>query len=106
MINGLAYNEALSRAQETLAKVGLGDRTEDRPAQLSGGQQQRVAIARAIVHSPRLIVRDEPTSALDHKTGQHVVGLLEGDRDRRRRALIIVTHDSRIFSMPTASPDR
>lgn len=97
MINGLSYDEALSRAQEALTKVGLGDRTEDRPSQLSGGQQQRVAIARAIVHSPRLIVCDEPTSALDHKTGQHVVELLREIATGEGRALIIVTHDSRIF---------
>jgi putative ABC transport system ATP-binding protein len=97
MINGLSYDNALSRAQEALSKVGLGDRTNDRPAQLSGGQQQRVAIARALVHSPRLIVCDEPTSALDHKTGQHVVELLREIATGEGRALIIVTHDSRIF---------
>lgn len=97
MINGASYNDALTRAAKALAKVGLDDRTEDRPSQLSGGQQQRVAIARAIVHAPRLIVCDEPTSALDHKTGQHVVELLKEIATGEGRALIIVTHDSRIF---------
>jgi putative ABC transport system ATP-binding protein len=97
MINGIGYDEALSRAEEALVQVGLGDRIEDRPSQLSGGQQQRVAIARAIVHAPRLIVCDEPTSALDHKTGQHVVELLTEIAAGEGRALIIVTHDSRIF---------
>jgi putative ABC transport system ATP-binding protein len=97
MINGVGYEQALARAEEALAKVGLGDRIEDRPSRLSGGQQQRVAIARAIVHSPRLIVCDEPTSALDHTTGQHVVELLREIAAGEGRALIIVTHDNRIF---------
>jgi len=97
LINGAAYEQALRRADEALAKVGLADRTTSRPAGLSGGQQQRVAIARAIVHSPSLIVCDEPTSALDHVTGQHVVELLRSVAAGEGRALIIVTHDSRIY---------
>jgi putative ABC transport system ATP-binding protein len=97
MINGISYDEALAKAEETLGRVGLSDRAGDRPTQLSGGQQQRVAIARAIVHSPRLVVCDEPTSALDHTTGQHVVELLREVAAGDGRALIVVTHDSRIF---------
>jgi putative ABC transport system ATP-binding protein len=97
LINGSGYSEALEKAHEALEKVGLGDRTMSRPADLSGGQQQRVAIARAIVHSPTLVVCDEPTSALDHVTGQHVVELLRSVAAGEGRALIIVTHDSRIY---------
>lgn len=97
LLNGAPYAEALSKADEALQRVGLGDRTTHRPSELSGGQQQRVAIARAIVHSPNLIVCDEPTSALDHTTGQHVVELLRSVAAGDGRALIIVTHDSRIY---------
>jgi putative ABC transport system ATP-binding protein len=97
LITGASYPEALRKADEALEKVGLGDRTTARPTDLSGGQQQRVAIARAIVHSPSLIVCDEPTSALDHVTGQHVVELLRSVAAGEGRALIIVTHDSRIY---------
>jgi putative ABC transport system ATP-binding protein len=97
LINGMSYDQALVKASETLERVELGGRQNDRPAQLSGGQQQRVAIARAIVHSPRLVVCDEPTSALDHKTGEHIVELLRSVAGGDGRALIIVTHDSRIF---------
>jgi putative ABC transport system ATP-binding protein len=97
MINGIGYDEAVERAEQTLGRVGLGERAGDRPTQLSGGQQQRVAIARAIVHSPRLVVCDEPTSALDHTTGQHVVELLREVAAGDGRALIVVTHDNRIF---------
>jgi putative ABC transport system ATP-binding protein len=67
------------------------------PAQLSGGQQQRVAIARALVHEPQLIGCDEPTSALDHETGRRVMELLRTVALDAGRALIIVTHDARIF---------
>jgi putative ABC transport system ATP-binding protein len=97
LINGAAYSRALRKADEALEKVGLGDRTSARPTDLSGGQQQRVAIARAIIHSPSLIVCDEPTSALDHVTGQRVVELLRSVAAGEGRALIIVTHDNRIY---------
>jgi putative ABC transport system ATP-binding protein len=97
LINGCGYSEALRKADEALSKVGLRDRSFSRPTELSGGQQQRVAIARTIVHDPNLIVCDEPTSALDHVTGQHVVELLRSVAAGEGRALIIVTHDSRIY---------
>jgi len=97
LINGTGFAEALRKAEDALEKVGLRDRAASRPRDLSGGQQQRVAIARAIVHSPNLIVCDEPTSALDHVTGQHVVELLRSVSAGEGRALIIVTHDSRIY---------
>ena len=97
IINGLRRAEANRRAAEMLARVGLGDRLGSLPAQLSGGQQQRVAIARALVHDPRLIVCDEPTSALDHETGHRVMELLKTIALDDRKALVIVTHDARIF---------
>jgi putative ABC transport system ATP-binding protein len=77
--------------------VGLSQRADHMPNQLSGGQQQRVAIARALVHDPRLIVCDEPTSALDHETGHKVMDLLREVALGDGRALVIVTHDARIF---------
>jgi putative ABC transport system ATP-binding protein len=96
LINGGGRREAIRRAQEVLDRVGLGERAEAAPAQLSGGQQQRVAIARALVHDPKLIVCDEPTSALDHETGRQVMALLR-QAAGKDRALIVVTHDARIF---------
>lgn len=97
IINGMKRQEATRRAGEMLERVGLGQRLSSLPAQLSGGQQQRVAIARALVHNPRLIVCDEPTSALDHETGHHVMELLKAVALDDRKALVIVTHDARIF---------
>jgi putative ABC transport system ATP-binding protein len=98
VINGMKRFEAERKAKQVLEQVGLGERTTSLPSQLSGGQQQRVAIARALVHSPRLIVCDEPTSALDHETGHTVMQLLKDVALKQDRALVIVTHDARIFS--------
>jgi len=98
LLLGAGRAKALSEAKEMLAKVGLEDKTRSLPSQLSGGQQQRVAIARALVHEPRLIVCDEPTSALDHDTGRRVMEVLRQTALSSDRALIIVTHDNRIFN--------
>lgn len=97
LINGVKRREAMDRATDMLKLVGLGERTKSLPNQLSGGQQQRVAIARALVHSPKLIVCDEPTSALDHETGHKIMELLREVALAEGRALVIVTHDARIF---------
>jgi putative ABC transport system ATP-binding protein len=98
LIKGLPRREAVGRASEMLEKVGLSGRDRSLPSQLSGGQQQRVAIARSLVHNPKLIVCDEPTSALDHETGHKVLELFREVAMGDGRSLIIVTHDSRIFS--------
>src|SRR5215813_10630163 len=98
LINGVRRRAALTRAQETLSRVGLGERSQALPAQLSGGQQQRVAIARALVHDPQLMVCDEPTSALDADTGHKMIELLRAIALDASRVLIIVTHDARIFA--------
>ena len=97
LINGTKRRAAIDRAREILDQVGLGDRTYSLPAELSGGQQQRVAIARSIIHNPKLIVCDEPTSALDHETGHKVMEMLREVATCADRALIVVTHDARIF---------
>ena len=97
LILGEARRRALERAGEMIERVGLGGRAGALPSQLSGGQQQRVAIARALIHRPRLIVCDEPTSALDHDTGNRVMELMRQLAVSPERALVIVTHDARIF---------
>ena len=97
LINGEPRRLAMERAEEALRRVGLADRCKSLPKQMSGGQQQRVAIARALVHGPKLIVCDEPTSALDHQTGHNVMELLREVAVGPDRALVIVTHDARIF---------
>jgi putative ABC transport system ATP-binding protein len=97
LINGLARNSAEARAEQVLQAVSLGSRLEALPGKLSGGQQQRVAIARALVHEPKLIVCDEPTSNLDHAAGHSMMQLLRDVAKSPGRALIVVTHDPRVF---------
>jgi putative ABC transport system ATP-binding protein len=89
--------EAVDKARELLVKLGMEDRLDTLPNKLSGGQQQRVALARALVHEPRLILCDEPTAALDHATGESVMELLAGHAVHPGRAVIVVTHDTRVF---------
>jgi putative ABC transport system ATP-binding protein len=89
--------ESVHKAGEVLDAMGMADRSQALPAQLSGGQQQRVAIARALVHEPRLLVCDEPTAALDAQSGRTVLELLRRVAVQPNRAVIVVTHDSRIF---------
>ena len=91
-VKGVRRAEAIDRAKEQLARVGLADKMRSYPAQLSGGQQQRVAIARALAMQPKLMLFDEPTSALDPE--------LVGDVLDAMRALaadgmtmVVVTHE-------------
>jgi putative ABC transport system ATP-binding protein len=88
---------AVDRAMSLLERLGMKERANAYPRQLSGGQQQRVALARALVHEPRLIVCDEPTAALDHATGESVMELLADAAVHPDRAVIVVTHDNRVF---------
>jgi putative ABC transport system ATP-binding protein len=97
IIAGRPRLEAVARAREVLSAVGLADKTNSFPNQLSGGQQQRVAIARALVHRPRLLVCDEPTAALDAQSGQRVLEILKETAVHPDRAVVVVTHDNRIF---------
>lgn len=85
--------DAFEKAEEALVSVGLGHRLTHYPGQLSGGEQQRVALARAFVAGPRLLLADEPTGNLDRTTGQHVMDLLFGLRERFGTTLLLITHD-------------
>ncbi len=84
---------------ETLTKVGLGERTQNYPAQLSGGEQQRVSIARALVKSPEIILCDEPTGALDYQTGKDVLSLIYKAAKEEGKTVIIVTHNTALKEM-------
>lgn len=97
LIQGMPRGQAVARAAAVLDAVGLQKRMHALPGQLSGGEQQRVAIARALVHEPRLIVCDEPTSNLDHAAGRQVMEILRRAAQAPGRALVVVTHDERIF---------
>ena len=97
--DGVKRSDAVDQGRALLEKLNIGNQANKYPRQLSGGQQQRVAIARALVHQPKLIVCDEPTAALDARSGRRVMDLLREVALSQDRAVIIVTHDNRIFDL-------
>lgn len=98
LADGVPYRLAIQKSKDMLTQVGLQDHSHRLPSQLSGGQQQRVAIARALVHNPQVIVCDEPTAALDEQSGQITMNLLAQCAVDPGRAVLVVTHDNRIFN--------
>ena len=86
-------------AEQTLRKVGLGERMNNFPAQLSGGEQQRVAIARALAKNPKIVLCDEPTGALDYQTGKNVLALLQDTCRDTGKTVIVITHNAALTAM-------
>lgn len=95
-LKGIRGEAAKRRAGELLEQVGLGEKLQSFPADLSGGQKQRVAVARALAGDPRIILADEPTAALDSHTGRNVIEMMQRLAHDRGRAVVVVTHDSRV----------
>jgi putative ABC transport system ATP-binding protein len=87
-----------AEAVESLARVGLRDRTHHLPSQLSGGEQQRVALARALINHPKLILADEPTGNLD-EANEHIVLELLQELHRAGHTILLVTHSPEIGRM-------
>lgn len=92
---GMDTSSRKQRADNLLTKLGLDDKTRNRPNELSGGQQQRVSIARALMNGGEIILADEPTGALDSKSGETVLEILR-DLHQEGHTIIIVTHDPNI----------
>ena len=85
--------------RELAGLLGIQDRLTHLPHELSGGQQQRVAIARALIARPDVIFADEPTGNLDSRSGGEVMELLKTVGKDMGKALVVITHDSRIAAM-------
>lgn len=92
---GVNEKERRKNAIEMLSKLGLAEKTMNRPNQLSGGQQQRVAIARALVTNPTIILADEPTGALDQKIGTQIMEIFK-QLHNDGKTIIMITHDEQI----------
>ncbi len=97
-MRGVPVREARRRSAQLLDQVGLGDRGRLRPGQLSTGQGQRVAVARALAGNPLVLFADEPTASLDAENGLAAMELLSRLVRFRNMTLVVVTHDSRVFS--------
>lgn len=89
---GMLAAERRRLAEESLTKVGLGDRMGHRPNQLSGGQRQRVAVARALVGSPSILLADEPTGNLDSRTSAEIMALFD-QLHAQGQTVVVVTHE-------------
>lgn len=96
-LKGVRGIAAGTRARQLLEQVGIGEKYHSFPSDLSGGQKQRVAIARALAGEPHVVLADEPTAALDSHTGRNMIAMMSELAHRNGRAVVIVTHDSRLL---------
>ena len=92
VVQGLARDAAIARAEALLAKVGLAPKRDNYPARLSGGQKQRVAIARALCMQPDIMLFDEPTSALDPELTGEVLRTMR-ELAEEHMTMLVVTHE-------------
>ena len=96
ILNGMKESHVRERVENMVAKVGLMDQINKKPAQLSGGQCQRVAIARALVKDPMLILADEPTANLDSENSHQILELMRELNHEYKAAVIFSTHDEKV----------
>ncbi len=98
-IKNTPKTEAVKRAKELLAFLGLSHREDHKPNELSGGEQQRVAVARALINNPAIILADEPSGNLDTESAENLHNLFFKLRDEFGQTFVIVTHNEELANM-------
>ncbi len=98
---GIPSKKTAGAVAQALERVGIGDKSKQRPNQLSGGQKQRVAIARALINQPRFIIADEPTGAMDTKTSASIMEILSDLNKNEQVTVVMVTHDPTLLKYCT-----
>ena len=93
LIKGDNRKDAFVRARQLIDFLGLGERTDHKPAELSGGEKQRISVARALMNQPDVIFADEPSGSLDSKNKQDLHQLFFDLREELHQTFVIVTHD-------------
>ena len=93
LIKGDNRKDAFARARRLIEFLGLGERTDHKPAELSGGEKQRISVARALMNQPEVIFADEPSGSLDSKNKQDLHQLFFDLREELHQTFVIVTHD-------------
>lgn len=96
LILGIPKEEAETKADELLKKLGMSHRANHLPSQLSGGEQQRVAVARVLANDPKIIFADEPTGKLDRKNSELIIDILESLSKEKGMSVVMITHDENI----------
>ena len=99
MISRTKINQAKTRSEELLGKVGLTERADHKPAALSGGEQQRVAVARALANNPKIIFADEPTGNLDSANSEEIHKLILKLKNESGMTFVIVTHNPNLVAL-------
>jgi len=99
LADGAPSAEIQARAKDLLARVGLAERLDHRPAELSGGERQRTGVARALLLKPKLLLADEPTGNLDRKTGAAIGKLLIDMQKQEQAMLLVVTHSPELAAL-------
>jgi putative ABC transport system ATP-binding protein len=99
LVSNVKPSEARTLALDALAKVGLLDWADHRPAELSGGQRQRVTVARSLVNNPAIVWADEPTGALDSAAASEIMNLLIELNQKHGLTIVLVTHDQGVGNM-------
>jgi putative ABC transport system ATP-binding protein len=99
LVGDIKPSKARELAKDALAKVGLLDWADHRPAELSGGQRQRVTVARSLVNNPAIVWADEPTGALDSAAATEIMDLLKDLNRLHGLTIVLVTHDQGVGNM-------